>query len=171
MNFFETVTIVCVMGAIGIFQYPPIVFVVFPFYLVGRCCFGPVIHSPIPGGCFIFFLLIFIILPFWIIFGVGVGTVLIPISQVQVAEGLDDIKMAKWIPYQIEGGDIALDFFLGLNQAGVSAENQQILGDGLQAVGDALGDVFEDVGAQLEEAFNDPNNVPNFDNTQPPNAP
>lgn len=100
LNFYETITPICVMGCISILKFPPIAFIVMPIYIFGRFMYGPLIFARCPSAFAATMMILFIIIPFWVLCYSGIGLILQPFSQLPVdPENDPSIKVAKWFPF------------------------------------------------------------------------
>ena len=99
-NFYETFTVVTVVGAIGCLVFPWVTIYVFPIWMFGRLCYGPSIFSgKLPIICIN--MCCFVMLPFWALYGGGVGFILqgVDINYWQKDDMDLNIKVARVIPF------------------------------------------------------------------------
>lgn len=97
-NFFETCVVVLVMMAIGMVNFPLVSSIAMIVYIVGRsfyACMG----SKHCRGCELLFFIFLILLPFYTLFGNGVGQILQQV-RMKSAPTEKDMPTMMFVPYQ-----------------------------------------------------------------------
>lgn len=102
LNFFETCTIVCAMAAIASIQFPVVVFIVFPIYILGRITMSFAVCYNFNMKCMFAIVGLLLLAPLYTIFGFGVGTILQRVSYKAAIKNSDPVQTQKWFPWKLE---------------------------------------------------------------------